>query len=37
VEHDRVKLPGAIWITLQQLEERHLEIPRDRDIVLYCS
>jgi len=37
VEHDRVKLPGAIWITLQQLEERHGEIPRDRDIVLYCS
>jgi len=37
VEHDSVKLPGAIWITLEELEQRHEEIPRDRDIVLYCS
>jgi membrane protein DedA with SNARE-associated domain len=37
VEHDSVKLPGAIWITLEDLENRHEEIPRDRDIVLYCS
>jgi membrane protein DedA with SNARE-associated domain len=37
VEHDNVKLPGAIWITMQELETRHEEIPRDRDVVLYCS
>lgn len=37
VEHDNVKLPGAIWITMQELESRHEEIPRDRDVVLYCS
>src|SRR5260370_20401796 len=37
VEHDSVKLPGAILITLEELEQRHREIPRDRDIVLYCS
>ena len=37
VEHDKVKLPGAIWITMQELETRHEEIPRDRDVVLYCS
>jgi membrane protein DedA with SNARE-associated domain len=37
VEQDNVKLPGAIWITLPDLEARHEEIPRDRDIVLYCS
>jgi membrane protein DedA with SNARE-associated domain len=37
VEHDSVKLPGAIWITLEELDQRHEEIPRDRDIVLYCS
>ncbi len=37
VEHDCVKLPGAIWMTLDELELRHEEIPRDRDIVLYCS
>jgi hypothetical protein len=37
VENDRVKLPGAIWMTLDQLEVRHEEIPRDRDVVLYCT
>jgi hypothetical protein len=37
VEHDKVKLPGAIWMTAQELETRHEEIPRDTDVVLYCS
>ena len=37
VERENLKLPGAIWITLQDLETRHEEIPRDRDVVLYCS
>ena len=37
VEHDAMKLPGAIWITLGELETRHEEIPRDKDVVLYCS
>lgn len=37
VEHDALKLPGAIWIPLEQLEARHEEIPRDKDVVLYCS
>ena len=37
VELDAVKLPGAIWMTLDELEERHAEIPRDRAVVLYCS
>lgn len=31
------RLPGAIHVPLDQLESRHEEIPRDRDIVLYCS
>ncbi|HWR36747.1 MAG TPA: VTT domain-containing protein [Clostridia bacterium] len=30
-------LPGAIRMTPEQLESRHNEIPRDRDIVLYCT
>jgi membrane protein DedA with SNARE-associated domain len=30
-------IPGALRMELNQLEERHQEIPRDRDIVLYCS
>ena len=37
VEHDKVKLPGAIQITLDQLDARHSEIPRDRDVILYCT
>lgn len=30
-------IPGAIWITAEQIDQRHLEVPRDREIVLYCS
>jgi membrane protein DedA with SNARE-associated domain len=30
-------IPGAVWFDHTQLEHRHSEIPRDRDIVLYCS
>ncbi len=37
VENDRVKLPGAIWMTLDEIEIRHQEIPRDREVVLYCT
>ncbi|BDC52406.1 membrane protein [Bryobacterales bacterium F-183] len=31
------KIPGAIWLTVPELRERHGEIPRDREVVLYCS
>jgi len=31
------KLPGALRFPAEDLETRHHEIPRDRDIVLYCS
>jgi membrane protein DedA with SNARE-associated domain len=37
VENDKVKLPGAIWMTLDEIGNRHEEIPRDRDVILYCS
>ncbi|MGD0296576.1 MAG: VTT domain-containing protein [Bryobacteraceae bacterium] len=37
VEADKVKLPGAIWMTFEEIETRHEEIPRDRDVILYCS
>ena len=30
-------IPGALRIAMEEIEERHGEIPRDRDIVLYCS
>ena len=31
------KVPGAIQILPEELQQRAAEIPRDRDIVLYCS
>jgi membrane protein DedA with SNARE-associated domain len=37
VESDNFKLPGAIWMTFEEIETRHEEIPRDRDVILYCS
>jgi membrane protein DedA with SNARE-associated domain len=37
VETDSFKLPGAIWMTLEEIETRHQEIPRDRDVILYCT
>jgi membrane protein DedA with SNARE-associated domain len=30
-------IPGALRMAMEELEERHQEIPRDREIVLYCS
>jgi membrane protein DedA with SNARE-associated domain len=37
VEFDGMKLPGALWFDRKDLEQRHDEIPRDRDILLYCT
>lgn len=37
VDADRLRLPNAIHFTREELEARHEEIPRDREIVLYCS
>lgn len=31
------KIPGAIWLTMRELSDRHNEIPRDREVILYCS
>ena len=30
-------IPGAIWIAAEDIERRQRELPRDREIVLYCS
>jgi membrane protein DedA with SNARE-associated domain len=30
-------IPGALHLTVEELEARHREIPRERDIVLYCT
>jgi len=37
LEQEGLGLPGAIWFDRHDLAARHLEIPRDRDILLYCS
>jgi membrane protein DedA with SNARE-associated domain len=31
------RIPGALRIAMEEIEDRHGEIPRDRDVVLYCS
>ncbi len=36
-EHDPRSIPGAIHLPVEQIEERHEEIPRDREIVLVCT
>ena len=30
-------IPGALHLMIEELEGRHQEIPRDREIVLYCT
>ncbi len=37
VDANPVQLPKAIRIRADELDEREREIPRDRDIILYCS
>ena len=34
---DEVRLPGAVNMIPEEVARRHQEIPRDRDIVLYCT
>ncbi len=36
-EADPGMVPGAIHMLPEELEERHQEIPRDRDVILYCT
>jgi membrane protein DedA with SNARE-associated domain len=36
-EAEPAKLPGALHMSPEELEQRHSEIPRDHDIVLYCT
>ena len=37
IEIQPYMIPGALRMAVEELENRHQEIPRDRDIVLYCS
>jgi membrane protein DedA with SNARE-associated domain len=36
-EGEPLIIPGALQLSPEQLEQRHHEIPRERDIVLYCT
>jgi membrane protein DedA with SNARE-associated domain/rhodanese-related sulfurtransferase len=36
-EANRSKVPGALRLLPEELDNRHQEIPRDRDVVLYCN
>lgn len=37
IESDADSIPGALRIPLEDLDARHADIPRDRDIILFCS
>lgn len=37
VEFDAVRIPGALSMTLEEIAARKDEIPRDEDVILYCS
>ena len=36
-EADPGVIPGALHLTPDEIERRAAEIPRDRDVVLYCT
>ncbi len=36
-EAEMVKLPGALHMSPEELEHRSQEIPRDRELILYCT
>jgi rhodanese-related sulfurtransferase len=37
VERNPLLIRGALHMTMDEVQSRHNEIPRDRDIILYCS
>jgi rhodanese-related sulfurtransferase len=36
-EFEEDAIPGAMHMPSDQLAERHADIPRDRDVILFCS
>jgi rhodanese-related sulfurtransferase len=37
LELDPDTIPGALNLLMEEIDRRHHEIPRDRDVVLYCT
>jgi rhodanese-related sulfurtransferase len=35
--YDKSHLIGAISIPLEEIEKRHKELPKDKEIILYCG
>ena len=36
-ESEPTIIPGALHLTIEDMDSRHQEIPREREIVLYCT
>lgn len=36
-EAEPYTLPGAFHLPIEKIDENHYKIPRDRDIILYCT
>jgi len=37
IEAEPESIPGALRMAPEEIEQRHAEIPRDREIVLFCT
>ena len=37
LEQDPSLIRGALHMSMEEVERRQQEIPRDRDVILYCS
>jgi len=37
IQADPYTIPGALRVAMEELEQRHHEIPKDQDVILYCS
>ena len=36
-DYEGVKIPGSLWIDMERLEDHEHTIPREREVILYCS
>jgi membrane protein DedA with SNARE-associated domain/rhodanese-related sulfurtransferase len=37
LEEDPLVIQGAVHLSMDDIEKGHIEIPRDRDVIVYCS
>ncbi len=36
-EGSKIKIKGAVRISIVQMEERYKELPKDKEIITYCT